>query len=120
MLVDGTEIWGGELVWLGGVKTELVGMPAHPADWTADDDPYRFEISVDVGPVVVSHCADILKLRVTTTLDQQAEDESFASRMSRLKLVQVVVARRALLTRLYTRSAHARQDGRAIPATQPC
>ena len=66
VLVDGREVWSSAFGW------ETQG-----AQHCGSQNGGWHEVSHDVGPLLVSHYEDILTLRVTTTLDQGAGDESF-------------------------------------------
>jgi hypothetical protein len=66
VLVDGNEVWADSFGW-EDTGTQHCGR---------QEDNWH-EVDHEVGPLLVSHFADTLTLRVTTTLDQQAGDESF-------------------------------------------
>ena len=66
VLVDGNEVWADSFGWQNR-GTQHCGR---------QEDNWH-EVDHEVGPLLVSHYADTLTLRVTTTLDQNAGDESF-------------------------------------------
>jgi hypothetical protein len=64
VLVDGTEVWSRAFTLGEGSQTCGAQYGWHERD-------------VLVGPIALSHTASTLTLRVTSTLDQGADDESF-------------------------------------------